>query len=219
MVLLNSSFIQTRNNSLSKMFKRVIPGILLILLMLIIIACAAPVSSDVSSDLSVKDQAEAPSLKADLTSTSLPANCQVSALAISPMRVNPGEKANVTVYIVNNGNEKTSYMTKLEINKVVAQVIEVDMPAGRAQSVTFQITKDEPGTYELDCGGVTGQLVVINTIIPPKSNTSLLNPPQSNVSSCCPPTGTGQNSTPSFSINSNTPAFSQQPGTSSCCSR
>ena len=204
---------------MKKMMQIIISGTALISLVLIIGACTTPSSTNISSDLSAKNRAVAPSPQATATSMVVPVTCQVSALAISPTKVNPGEEATITAYIMNPGDEEVSYISELEINNVVAQVIEVAMPARRTQSVAFQVTKDEPGTYEVNCGGVTGQLVVINTIIPPKSNPSLLNPAQSNSPSCCPAPSSGQSSIPSVFNNPDIPAPTQKSSTPSCCAK
>ena len=199
------------------LLRRILLGAMIILLVLIIAACASPLSTDVYNELPVKDEAVTTSPKAASLSTSLPVTCQVSGLAISPIKVNPGEKATVTAYVMNTGNDEVSYIAELEINKVIAQVVEVEIPAGGIKSVTFRVAKGEPGNYEISCGGISSQLVVINTVIPPKSNTSLLSPPQSSAPSCCPPPVSDQSNIPSVSNNPEASTFSRKPSTPSCC--
>jgi len=107
-----------------KMLRRVLWGAL-ILPVLIVFACAAPSSVDISGELPVKNEALTVSPKAASLSASVPVTCQVAGLAISPVKVNPGEKATITAYIMNTGDDEVSYIAELEINKVVVQVTEV----------------------------------------------------------------------------------------------
>ncbi len=188
-------FIQIRSKLSRKMLIRVLSGIVLFLMVMIAIAYTAPSLINISDELPLRNQVVAAPPESASESIAEPVNCQVAGLAISPIRVNPGEEATIAAYVVNSGDKEVNYVAKLEINKIVVQAVEVTIPAGLTKSIIFPLSRDEPGTYDIGCGALTTQLVVINPVIPSKSNVSLFSSPYPSINSCCPLPDSSQGNT------------------------
>ncbi len=164
-----------------------------------VIACGSP------SSIPAVDEAPAatPSQKPSLTATSTvlpppppsPANFRVSGLTVSPARINPGEKTTISVTVANIGGMEGNFRTELGINNSAEQAAELDIPAGKTKTLKFSFATDNPGTYEITLGGLTGQLDVINPVTPVNPRNVISNTP-----SCCP-----------------TPAVPIKPAVPSCC--
>ncbi len=88
-----------------------------------------------------------------------------SALTIEPLETVLGGEINISVPFGNNGGAEGTSTVTLKINGLIENTQEVTIPSGATQIVNFTLTKNIPGTYQVDINGVTGSFVV-------KSNTA-----------------------------------------------
>jgi len=85
---------------------------------------------------------------------------RVSNLAISSTEVSTGEEVTVKVDVENIGEVEGTYTVVLEINGVVEDQKDVSLAVGAIETVTFKVTKDEAGTFNVDVDGRTGSFNV-----------------------------------------------------------
>ena len=90
-----------------------------------------------------------------------PAAFSVSNLRIEPSEPNAGEKATVSAAVKNTGGSEGSYTAELKVNGVTEDSQNLTILAGGSVNVTFNVSKDTPGVYQVALGNVTGQFVVI----------------------------------------------------------
>ncbi|HEX76672.1 MAG TPA: hypothetical protein G4O12_08880 [Dehalococcoidia bacterium] len=88
------------------------------------------------------------------------AEFEVTALNISPTEVAKGEPTTVTADVENIGVSGGTYIATLTIDGVEAETKEVTLTAGAKERVVFWVTKDTPGTYYVELGGLSGTLRV-----------------------------------------------------------
>jgi len=90
----------------------------------------------------------------------IPAYFSISNLTVVPERVKQGESAAASVIVTNTGEVSGSYSVALSIKDIAAGLQEVNLGPGESQRVTFNITEDTPGFYQLNIEGLTGRFVV-----------------------------------------------------------
>jgi uncharacterized repeat protein (TIGR01451 family) len=73
--------------------------------------------------------------------------------------VRTGEEALITVEVTNNGGQTGSYAAILIINGVERERTEVTLEPGKTRKVSFTTTDNEPGTYNVVIGDVTGDFL------------------------------------------------------------
>jgi parallel beta-helix repeat protein len=81
-------------------------------------------------------------------------------LSISPGQVSIGEAVTITVSVANVGNVVGSYTITLMINGVAEAIDTVNIAAGSSQSISFNVTKAQAGSYSVSVGGLSGSFVV-----------------------------------------------------------
>ncbi|MBC7109663.1 MAG: PGF-CTERM sorting domain-containing protein, partial [Archaeoglobi archaeon] len=64
----------------------------------------------------------------------------------------------------------------LSVNGVVTVQEEVTLGAGESKTLTFEVTKDEPGTYTIDVNGVSKTLTVKEEVKPTETATATPTP-------------------------------------------
>jgi PGF-pre-PGF domain-containing protein len=93
--------------------------------------------------------------------TPAPAAFTVSALTISPSQVSVGEDVSISVTVTNTGDLAGTYTVTLEINGIVENTENVTLAGGATRVVTFTISEDTEGTYNVDVNGQTGSFTVV----------------------------------------------------------
>jgi len=81
-------------------------------------------------------------------------------LTVNPSAVTTGESVNISVYVLNIGDVQDSYTAKLKINGFVEETKEIILASGASATVSFTVTKDIAGRYEVEIGGQTGEFTV-----------------------------------------------------------
>jgi len=89
-----------------------------------------------------------------------PAAFSVSDLSIEPAEVEPDEEVTISALVTNTGGSQGSYQLVLMINGKQEEDETVTIPAGSSQSVTFNITGDEAGSYTVAVDGLSGSFTV-----------------------------------------------------------
>jgi len=89
-----------------------------------------------------------------------PANFSVTSLDLSSEQVEPGQEVLVTVNVTNIGGCEGSYILNLTINGAVEQTKTVTLAPLASDTVTFTVTKEEPGTYTISVDGLTKEFSV-----------------------------------------------------------
>ena len=90
----------------------------------------------------------------------VPANFSVSNLVIAPERAKQGEKISISAMVINNGEVAGNYSLVLKLKGAVETTEEISLGPGESQSVTFNITKNTPGFYNVELEGLTGRFVI-----------------------------------------------------------
>lgn len=98
--------------------------------------------------------------------TPTPAAFSVSKLSIQPPEVEASKELTVTAEVRNTGGTEGSYTAELHVNGVTEGVQIVTIPAGISLAVTFRLSRDVPGIYEVKIGGLAGQFVVTKLAAP-----------------------------------------------------
>ena len=129
------------------------------------VACAGPMATPTPS----------------LTPPSAPAVFQIVGLAVSPTEVSPGQEVTIIAKVINTGDADGIYPAKLEVNNIAEVLKNVTVPAGGTQTLSFLLSKDIPGTYEVTFGEAVGQFIVAE----PVELTQPSNPQITPARSCC----------------------------------
>jgi len=90
-----------------------------------------------------------------------PAEFSSSNLRISPKWVEPNQQVEISIDISNTGGEAGSHTATLYINDGPQDSRTVSIPPGSTESVSFSVTKSEPGTYRVSLEGRQGQFTVV----------------------------------------------------------
>jgi PGF-pre-PGF domain-containing protein len=96
---------------------------------------------------------------ADLTVQS-PAAFTASALTINLASVKVGETANVTVNVKNSGGTQGTFKVDLKVNGSVEQSKEVTLDGGESSLLSFNVTKETAGIFQVEINGMTGSFTV-----------------------------------------------------------
>lgn len=94
-----------------------------------------------------------------------PANFSVTSLDLSNGQVEPGQEVLVAVNVTNIGGYDGSYTLNLTINGAVEQTKTVTLASSASDTVTFTVTKEEPGSYTISVDGLTKEFSV--TVLAP----------------------------------------------------
>ena len=89
-----------------------------------------------------------------------PANFTVTSLDLSNEQVEPRQEVLVAVNVTNIGGYEGSYTLNLTINGAVEQTKTVTLAPSASDTVTFTITKEEPGSYTISVDGLTKEFSV-----------------------------------------------------------
>jgi len=89
-----------------------------------------------------------------------PVEFLASNLDINPTEATIGEEVTISVLVTNTNDLSGSYEVRLLIDGSVAQTKEVALNGGDMQEVSFQITPDIAGEFEVTIDGLSGSYVV-----------------------------------------------------------
>ncbi|MFC1921405.1 Ig-like domain-containing protein [Chloroflexota bacterium] len=92
-----------------------------------------------------------------------PARFEVSDLSVTPGSIKSGETVTISVTVTNTGDKSGSYTAVLTINATEENSKVVSLGAGKSESVTFTVSRNIEGTYEIEVAGETGSFTVVPT--------------------------------------------------------
>jgi len=81
-------------------------------------------------------------------------------LKIEPAEVNPGESVTISVLVENISSVPDSCYLTLKIDGVVLGEREITLDSGETSTESLRISRDTPGTYEVDVNNLIGSFVV-----------------------------------------------------------
>ena len=96
-----------------------------------------------------------------------PAAFATSDLSITPTEVDIGETVNITVTVANTGGIEGTYTAVLEVNGAKEATQELEIAAGGTVKADFTVSREEPGDYAVEVGGLEGSFTVIVPPAPP----------------------------------------------------
>ncbi len=96
------------------------------------------------------------------------AEFELSNLVVDPSEVGPGETVTVSIAVTNVSELEGTCTVTLKINNVVEATEDVTLAGGATETVTFPVSRDVEGTYNVEVDGLTGTFVVT---APPPSPT------------------------------------------------
>ncbi|HEY42247.1 MAG TPA: DUF11 domain-containing protein, partial [Dehalococcoidia bacterium] len=88
-------------------------------------------------------------------------------LIITPLRseiwefltfvVTTGEDATITVEVTNIGGEGGTYTAFLKLDGIIIATQKVSLEPGQTETITFDVGPNDPGTYQVEIGGLSGE--------------------------------------------------------------
>ncbi len=90
-----------------------------------------------------------------------PPSFTISELTISPAEVEAGEVVTITALVNNSGDLPGSYQMVLTVNDEIVETRVVDIDGGAGSTVTFNLTRNDPGTYIFGLNNLTGSFTVL----------------------------------------------------------
>jgi len=87
-----------------------------------------------------------------------PAEFKVSNLGITPEEVKVGGKVKLIADIENIGEVEGTYTATLKVDGAEVEVKDMVVAAGDTQTISFELTKDDPGLCTIDLDGLTGEV-------------------------------------------------------------
>ena len=90
----------------------------------------------------------------------LPPVLKLSDLKLNMEVANPGEEIVVTALLSNTGGSQGDYIAELKINDTAEQSEKLKLPPGVNYNLAFKVIKNDPGTYTVSIGDLTGKFIV-----------------------------------------------------------
>ena len=102
---------------------------------------------------------------------------QVSKLAISPAKVEPGEAVTISADVTNIADRAGTYVATLWINGTVEAGKYISLEADKSQTVSFTVTRAAEGSYEVRFDRLFGSFSVTKPVPAPKPPVPAPKPP------------------------------------------
>jgi hypothetical protein len=90
----------------------------------------------------------------------VPAKFEVSSMQIKPNQITVGETATVTAVVANVGGTGGIFNVVLSVDTEKSGSKSVQLDPGASQTVTFPLSKDTAGTYQVEIGDASGTFTV-----------------------------------------------------------
>ena len=104
--------------------------------------------------------------------------------SISPDEANPGSEVTISALVTNEGQVERSQSVTLKINGATEETVnDVTLSPGAFTVVTFEVVKNEAGTYLVDINGDTAEFTVKESASTPPPSPPSTTPPPSTESS------------------------------------
>ena len=93
-------------------------------------------------------------------------NITVKSASLSSAKVAPGEKVTVTANVANTGTGNGTSVVKVYVNGTEDASQGVTVTSGGTSSVTFNVARNEPGTYSVYVGGAQAGSFTVDEFTP-----------------------------------------------------
>jgi hypothetical protein len=159
-------------------------GMLLVLVLILpLLACAVPTSTATPIPTPSPAQTPTPPATAPTPTPPTPAAFQIADLLIVPAEVNPGDEVVISAKVTNIGGVDGVYDAELMINDIAEAVTKVTVATDETRIVSFSMSKETPGAYEVAFGELAGQFVVAEPVATQPNNPNIA--PAPTVPPCC----------------------------------
>jgi hypothetical protein len=91
----------------------------------------------------------------------MPATFSCSDLTISPAECKPGEKVTISARLTNVGEANGTHTVMLKIDGAIEDKKEVPLTGREATTISFIVSKDKPGTYNIQVNELSGRVRVL----------------------------------------------------------
>lgn len=89
-----------------------------------------------------------------------PPSFSLSSLTVSPSEITTRETVTISAEVTNTGAMESGYAAILEINDAIEETKDITLAGGATATVSFTVSKDTPGVYEVDMDGQRGEFTV-----------------------------------------------------------
>ncbi|MFC2044605.1 Ig-like domain-containing protein, partial [Chloroflexota bacterium] len=96
----------------------------------------------------------------DVTGDLSPAAFVTSDLKILPSEINANETVTISALVTNTGDVSGSYQVTLMVNEVALDIEAVTLDGGASKTVTFTLTRDISGKYDVSIDNLRGTFTV-----------------------------------------------------------
>jgi hypothetical protein len=86
---------------------------------------------------------------------------EISKLNISPSQAATGENIIISAQVANTGGMSGEYQLTMNVEGLPEASQMVELAPGQSQEVSFSLTLDNPGSYQVEIGGLQGSFVVL----------------------------------------------------------
>ena len=93
------------------------------------------------------------------------AKFEITSLDIKPTEVTAGETAIVSAQVTNVGSAGGVYSATLLVDGKKTGTKDINLEPGSTQTITFPLSKDEAGAYEIGIGGRSATLIVKSKLV------------------------------------------------------
>lgn len=90
----------------------------------------------------------------------VPAKFDVSSMQIKPNQITAGESTTITAVVTNVGGSSGIYNVVLSVDTVNSGAKSVELAPGVSKTVTFSLSQDTAGTFDIEVGSASGKLIV-----------------------------------------------------------
>jgi hypothetical protein len=95
------------------------------------------------------------------------ADTRVTTAYLQPSQVLAGQPVKIMANVANRGDISSSFTASLMINGQLEATRKVSVPGNMAVPIEFTVTKDKPGTYEVELNGQKIYFTIIGTAMEP----------------------------------------------------
>lgn len=96
-----------------------------------------------------------------------PAAFSLKSMSVLPAEVDPGEAVAITVIVNNTGGVSGTHDVILKVDGVKEDFKTITLNAGESKEVSFAVSRDKAGTYQIECDGLSGSFAVKEAVVKP----------------------------------------------------
>jgi hypothetical protein len=97
-----------------------------------------------------------------------PASISMKNISISPGEANIGDTVTISALVENSGDLSGEYTLRLEVNGQLESTQEATFEGNTSTNISFTVTRDKAGTYEVDVNGQLANFIILPPVITPE---------------------------------------------------